>query len=71
MLLHSMSVAGLCELCDRPDVDHTCDRCGRLVCDRHWNDDVGMCVECGAEVGQPSDRVPSEDMPDGVDTYRF
>jgi ribosomal protein L37AE/L43A len=52
-------------------VDHTCDRCGRLVCDRHWDEDIGMCVECGAEVGQPSDRVPSEDMPDGVDTYRF
>jgi len=71
MLHPGMSVAGLCELCERPDVDHTCDRCGRLVCDRHWDEDIGMCVECGAEVGQPSDRMSPEDMPDGVDTYRF
>jgi hypothetical protein len=71
MLLPVMSVAGLCELCERPDVDHTCDRCGRLVCDRHWDEDTGMCVECGAEVGRPGDRVSPEGMPDGVDTYRF
>lgn len=65
-----MSVAGLCEICERPDVDHSCDRCGRLVCERHWDETTGLCAECGAEVG-PGRNVGPDDFPDGVDTYEF
>lgn len=67
-----MSVSSLCDICQRRDVEHTCDRCGKLVCDEHFDPTVGYCVECAAEVG-PADptRTPdTEDMPDGVDTYR-
>ena len=69
-----MSVSGLCEVCQRPEVDHTCDRCGQLVCDRHFDEETGVCVECVAEVGRPGgvrERGGDEDLPDGVDTYRF
>ena len=68
-----MSVSGLCAVCNGSDVEHTCDRCGSLVCDRHWDSETGFCVECAAEVGRPSDRSQSDsgDRPDGVDTYRF
>lgn len=71
-----MSVSGLCEVCQQPDVDHSCDRCGNLVCDQHFDDDLGVCAECVAEVGRgdptdPVDPTGSDDMPDGVDTYRF
>jgi hypothetical protein len=68
-----MSVSGLCEVCQQPDVDHTCDRCGQLVCDRHFDEETGVCVECVAELGRPDGvRDPgSEDLPDGVDTYQF
>ncbi|MBX0348152.1 MULTISPECIES: hypothetical protein [Haloarcula] len=66
-----MSVSGLCDLCDRPDVDHGCDRCGRLVCDRHWDETTGLCVECSVEAGKPGERTDPENLPDGVDTYRF
>lgn len=67
-----MSVSGLCEICERPSVEHTCDRCGKLVCDRHWDDASGVCVECAAELGEgdPQPDDPS-DMPDGVDTYEY
>jgi hypothetical protein len=67
-----MSVTGLCEVCQQPDVDHTCDRCGRLVCDRHFDDGVGLCVECAAEV-QPGhvEEEGEQDYPDGVDEYQF
>jgi hypothetical protein len=68
-----MSVASPCEICHTADVKHTCDRCGQLVCDRHFDDETGLCVECVADVGR-GDREPvpgGEDMPDGVDTYRF
>ncbi len=68
-----MSVSSPCEICQRADVDHTCDRCGKLVCDRHFDDDSGFCVECAVDVtGDKPDHQPeSDDMPDGVDTYRF
>ena len=69
-----MSVSGLCEVCQRPEVDHTCHRCGQLVCDRHFEDDSGVFTECVADVGRPgspTQREGDEDMPDGVDTYRF
>lgn len=68
-----MSVSSPCEICTRADVEATCDRCGRLVCARHYDDDLGLCVECAAEVGDGErERVPdSDEMPDGVDTYRF
>lgn len=68
-----MSVSGLCEVCQEPSVDGTCDRCGQLVCRDHFDDELGLCVECAVEAGRPDDpTVPnSEDLPDGVDTYRF
>jgi hypothetical protein len=67
-----MSVSSPCEICNRADVDHVCDRCGKLVCSRHFDDDLGLCIECATEVEEGGDRerVP-DDMPDGVDTYRF
>ncbi|MEF8775755.1 MAG: hypothetical protein V5A43_04530 [Haloarculaceae archaeon] len=67
-----MSVSSPCEVCGAADVRHTCDRCGRLVCADHYDDSLGFCVECAAEVGGGGgDRIPTgEDMPDGVDVYR-
>ena len=67
-----MSVSGLCEICQTPDVDHTCDRCGQLVCDEHFDETVGFCVECAVEVADPTDPARGQD-PDheDVDTYQF
>jgi len=66
-----MSVSGLCEICQRPEVDHTCDRCGNLVCDRHFDAQLGICTECVAEVEGGDPTGTGDDMPDGVDTYEF
>ena len=67
-----MSVSSPCEVCGTADVEGACQRCGRLVCERHFEADLGLCVECAAEVGDRPTNVPSEeDMPDGVDTYQF
>lgn len=68
-----MSVSGPCEICTTREVNHTCNRCAQLICDRHFDEDTGYCVECAAEVGNGrDDNIPSEeDMPDGVDTYEF
>jgi hypothetical protein len=69
-----MSVSGLCEICQRPEVDHTCDRCGNLVCDRHFDARREICSECVAQIEgvDPDDPTGTgDDTPDGVDTYRF
>ena len=67
-----MSVSSPCEVCASADVEGACQRCGQLVCERHFEADLELCVECAAEVGDRPTNVPSEeDMPDGVDTYQF
>lgn len=67
-----MSVSALCEICTTAEVRHTCPRCGMLVCNRHFDEETGYCVECAAELGKGKhEHVPDEDRPDGVDTYRF
>jgi hypothetical protein len=67
-----MSVSSPCEICASADVEGACQRCGQLVCERHFEEELGLCVECAAEVGDRPTNVPSEeDMPDGVDTYQF
>jgi len=71
VLCTDMSVTGLCELCQRPDVEESCDRCGRLVCDRHFDDSAGVCVDCSDDIGGSGERIDPENLPDGVDTYQF
>lgn len=73
ILLVPMSASGLCEICTRAEITHTCDRCGRLVCEEHFDEETGLCVECAAEVGKTGvgrDNSQSEN-PDGVDEFRF
>lgn len=67
-----MSVSSPCEICLSGAVEHTCRRCGKLVCEDHFDDESGLCVDCLAEVGPPRTRDKSpKRSPDGVDTYRF
>lgn len=66
-----MSVSGLCEICEYPEVEETCERCGRLVCERHFDENAGVCVNCAAELGIGDEPVEPGNLPDDVDTYRF
>jgi hypothetical protein len=72
-----MSVTGLCEVCEQREVVGGCERCGKLVCEKHMNDESGYCTVCYAEVhgGRPTDHSdesrPQDDYPDGVDEYQF
>ncbi|MXR51341.1 hypothetical protein GRX03_06940 [Halovenus sp. WSH3] len=65
-----MSVTGLCQICTNAEAEDSCRRCGKLVCDRHYERSVEQCVECTVEGGTDPTRG-GEDLPDGVDTYRF
>lgn len=69
-----MSVSGLCEICESREVVDGCDRCGRLVCEVHYEDGHGVCTECFAEVGgTPGGERERDDRdrPDGVDEYQL
>jgi hypothetical protein len=72
-----MSVSGLCEVCEEREVVGACERCGRLVCPKHRDEETGYCTTCYAEVygGRPdtggSGDRSGNDYPDGVDEYRF
>jgi hypothetical protein len=71
-----MSVSGLCEICEQREVVDGCDRCGRLVCSRHFESGPGLCTDCYAQVhGGESTEEERErgkrDRPDGVEEYRF
>ncbi|MFB6206867.1 MAG: hypothetical protein ABEJ05_10125 [Haloglomus sp.] len=71
-----MSVSGLCQICEEREVVDACDRCGRLVCERHLEEGTGLCTECYAEVDgewrNRGDRSGRDGRgPDGVDTYQF
>ena len=72
MLAAAMSVSSPCEICATGTVEHTCGRCGNLVCDDHFDETTGHCADCAVETGDRPDTIPGQgDMPDGVDTYRF
>ncbi|MFB6073337.1 MAG: hypothetical protein ABEJ88_10285 [Halobacterium sp.] len=45
-----MSVSGLCSICENAQARFTCDRCGAVVCQAHYDADTGFCTECAAEV---------------------
>lgn len=68
-----MSVETLCAICESRTAEHGCDRCGRMVCDVHYDTAAGLCAECLAETGgRPTGEEGSEqDRPDGVDEYEF
>ncbi len=68
-----MSVTGSCEICLTGTVEQTCDRCGNLVCERHFDKTTGFCSECTTDMS--GDSSPQEKPPADTDTdthvYRF
>ncbi|MFB6201252.1 MAG: hypothetical protein ABEI98_04505 [Halorhabdus sp.] len=65
-----MSVTGLCAVCGEGDAECTCDRCGSIVCERHYDFSLGYCVECAGEVGGGG-RPDGNERPEDGDTYQF
>ncbi|MFB6113114.1 MAG: hypothetical protein ABEJ58_03295 [Halodesulfurarchaeum sp.] len=56
-----MSVAGLCQVCESAEARFSCTRCGQLVCEEHFDQELGLCLECARNSGiGPTDRSPEE-----------
>jgi len=40
-----MSVSGVCYICSET-ANHTCDSCGGIVCEEHYDTGSGFCDRC-------------------------
>ncbi|AGB16669.1 hypothetical protein Halru_2077 [Halovivax ruber XH-70] len=58
-----MSVEGLCQICESRPAEHQCENCGALVCDVHFDSELGLCADCAAQAR------PGED--DDTEIHRF
>jgi|AntRauTorcE11898_2_1112593.scaffolds.fasta_scaffold09844_3 hypothetical protein len=55
-----MSVSGLCQVCESSGAEESCERCGALVCERHYDGEHAMCVSCVAETTRGDDERDPE-----------
>jgi hypothetical protein len=57
-----MSVETLCQICEDARATQQCNHCGAMVCDRHYEREHGMCLDCASDTDPTST--------DG-DTYQY
>lgn len=61
-----MSVSGLCQVCEQRQADRSCPRCGRVVCEVHYDEGMGYCTVCATELRQArGEGDAGEDVPGG------
>ncbi|MFB6078800.1 MAG: hypothetical protein ABEJ80_07480 [Halarchaeum sp.] len=62
-----MSVTGLCQICEAREARFACERCGAVVCQEHYDADLGLCQSCATETRRARDdgeRRRRDDDPD-------
>jgi len=42
----SMATVGSCHICGAAGTTNTCEQCGGLVCERHYDRSTGLCRDC-------------------------
>ncbi|MFC7046593.1 hypothetical protein ACFQH6_15330 [Halobacteriaceae archaeon GCM10025711] len=55
-----MSVSGLCQICENAPARHSCERCGAVVCDAHFDTAAGYCLDCATEVRRARGETDAE-----------
>jgi hypothetical protein len=45
-----MSITGVCQICESAEARHSCQQCGRAVCDDHYDREMAVCEVCAAEL---------------------
>ncbi|WP_255764195.1 hypothetical protein [Halobaculum sp. CBA1158] len=43
-----MHASELCQVCETAEASASCERCGAVVCDDHYDRAAGVCVDCAA-----------------------
>lgn len=63
-----MSVSGLCQICESAEARGSCERCGRLACEKHYDEAFGLCLDCseGTDSGPERGSPGREDVGDDV-----
>ncbi len=64
-----MSVSGTCQICGEREITDDCGRCGRLVCDVHFDESLGYCTECATEVRGTKEPTPQRQPDDDDDIF--
>lgn len=47
-----MSLSGLCQVCESAEAEHACERCGAHVCEKHYDYEYDVCVQCASVLGE-------------------
>ncbi|MFW5918129.1 MAG: hypothetical protein ACOCR0_01475 [Haloferacaceae archaeon] len=55
-----MSFIGVCQICESAEGRHSCDRCGSLACEVHYDEDLGVCTQCASAIRR-SDRKSTDE----------
>ena len=58
-----MSVSGICQICESREAEHSCSRCGRVVCDADFEEGPGVCAICTGDAGGRGD---ADEEPTGM-----
>jgi len=53
-----MEVMGICAICGKPGIMHTCGLCGRNVCSEHFDAAHSICAECRAKINKQKWDIP-------------
>lgn len=56
-----MSVTGLCQICESKPAQHRCDNCGTLACSDHYEQEMGLCVDCASRA-DPGRQIDETDV---------
>jgi hypothetical protein len=61
-----MSVSGLCSVCETRAARYSCDNCGALVCQAHYQESRGVCTDCASVDGGRRGSGAGSDTPDDL-----
>jgi hypothetical protein len=65
-----MSVTGLCEICENRTAEHSCSQCGSVVCEKHYETEFQVCMQCAPSgTGDQPDGTSRDDS--DVDTFQI
>jgi ribosomal protein L37AE/L43A len=45
-----MSITGVCQVCESAEARHSCQQCGRTVCDDHYDREIAVCEVCATDL---------------------
>jgi hypothetical protein len=57
-----MSVSGVCQVCESAEASETCPTCGAMICEKHYDQQLDICVQCASATRQRRDDGPDSEI---------